>query len=128
MLLLIAVLGEKVVGRKAILKSLAGKQGFPSEYDFYRLLDGSSERKLQVPAYTRGTLSDIGLATALAPLNIMEFAAGEEPVLKAGDSWQVLELEVALDSSAVVHVCSLEHLPWVRAPRVARQRVGPDTQ
>ena len=38
---LIAVLGEKDAGRKAILKAVAGKQGVSSEYDIDRLLDGS---------------------------------------------------------------------------------------
>ena len=109
---LIAVLGEKDAGRKAISKALAGKQGFSSEYDIERLLDGSSDGKLQVPTYMRGTLADIGLATALAPLNIFEIVAGEEPLLMAEDSWQDLEFEVALDSGAVVHVCSLEDCPW----------------
>ena len=69
---LIAVLGEKDAGRRAILKALAGKQGFSYEIDVERLLDGSSRRKLQVPAYMRGTLADIGLAPALAPLNIFD--------------------------------------------------------
>ena len=88
------------------MKALVGKQGFSFEYDVERLLDGSPDRKLQVPAYTRGTLADVGLATALAPLNIFEIVAGEKPLLMAGDSWQ--DLEFALDSGAVVHVCSLE--------------------
>ena len=69
---LIGVLGEKDAGRTAILKALVGKRGLSPEYDIERLLDGSSDRKLQVPAYVRGTLSDIGLATALAPLTILE--------------------------------------------------------
>ena len=59
----------------------------------------------------RGTLADIGLATALAPLNIFENVAGEEPLLMAGGSWQELEFEVGLDSGAVVHICSLEGCP-----------------
>ena len=74
---LIAVLGEKDAGRKAILKALAGKQGFSSEYDVERLFDGPSDRKLQVPAYMRGILADIVLATALAPLAMFEIVAGE---------------------------------------------------
>ena len=129
---LIAVLGDKDTGRNAILKAPAGKQGFLSKYDLGRLLDGSSERELRVPAYMRGTLSDIGLATAPAPLDIMEVVAGEKPFLMAGDSWRDLDFEVALDSGAVVHVCSLEDClstfaRWkTRAPRVARQQVMPD--
>ena len=121
---LTAVLGEKDAGRKAILKALAGKQGFASECDIDRLLDGSSERKLHVPAYMRGTLSDIGLATAPAPLNILEVAAGEEPLLMAGDSWQGLEFEVALDSGTVLHVCSLEDCPGYAVQESPGSRVG----
>ena len=77
MLQLIAVLGKKDASRKAILKALAGKQGFSSEYDIE-------------PAYMRRTLADIGLSTALSPLSILEVAAGEESLLMVGDSWRDL--------------------------------------
>jgi hypothetical protein len=59
----------------------------------------------------RNTLQDIGLAGALAPLNIMTMLPGDGAVLTADDAWQDLEFEVALDSGAVVHVCSLEDCP-----------------
>ena len=87
-------MGENDAGRKAILKALAGKQGFSSGYDVERLLDGSSDRKLHVPAYMRGTLADIGLAPALAPLNIFEIVAGEEPLLMAGTPGKISSLRL----------------------------------
>ena len=74
-------------------------------------MNGTSERRLQVPAYLRNVLSDIGLSDAIAPLNIFEVVGGAEPLLLAGDTWNDLEFEVALDSGAVVHVCSPEDCP-----------------
>ena len=59
----------------------------------------------------RNVLSDIGLGDAIAPLNLFEVVGGDEPLLLAGDSWSDLEFEVALDSGAVVHVCSPEDCP-----------------
>ena len=64
-----------------------------------------------MPAYLRNVLSDIGLSDAIAPLNLFEVVGGAEPLLLAGDTWNDLEFEVALDSGAVVHVCSPEDCP-----------------
>ena len=72
---LISILGEKDAGRNAILQALAQKQGFSQE-DVEEIQSGASQKKLQVPAYMRGVLSDIGLAGALAPLNVMEVIGG----------------------------------------------------
>lgn len=108
---LIAALGNKDSGRRAILKAMALKQGMFSDEDVDALINGSSERRLQVPAYLREVLRDIGLGETLAPLNLFEILAADEPLLMAGDSWSDLEFEVALDSGAVVHVCAPEDCP-----------------
>ena len=55
-------------------------------------------------------MCSIGLQGALAPLNIIT-ALDPEPILTAGNDWSDLEFEVALDSGAVVHVCSLDDCP-----------------
>ena len=70
-----------------------------------------SERRLHVPAYLRNVLQDIGLGETVAPLNLFEIVAADEPLLMAGDSWSDVEFEVALDSGAVVHVCAPEDCP-----------------
>ena len=90
---------------------MALKQGMFSDEDVDDLLNGSSERRLQVPAYLRDVLRAIGLGETLAPLNLFEIVAADEPLLMAGDSWSDLEFEVALDSGAVVHVCAPEDCP-----------------
>ena len=62
---LIAALGEKDSGHRAILKAMAMKQGMFSDQDVDDLLDGSSDRRIHVPAYLRNVLQDIGLGEAL---------------------------------------------------------------
>ena len=47
----------------------------------------------------------------MAPLNLFEIVGGSEPLLMAGDSWSDFEFELALDSGAVVYVCSFEDCP-----------------
>ena len=75
-------------------------------------MSGTAERRLQVPAYFRNLLGDIGLGNALAPLNLFEVSGGDEsPLLMSGPFLSDLEFEEALDSGAVVHVCSLEDCP-----------------
>ena len=83
---LIAALGEKDSGRRAILKAMALKQGMFSDQDVDDLLNGSSERRLHVPAYLRDVLQDIGLGETLA-LSLFEIVVADEPLLMAGDSW-----------------------------------------
>ena len=46
-------------------------------------------------------------------------------LLLAGDSWSDLEFEVALDSGAVVHVCSLEDCPGYSLEESPGSRSGP---
>jgi hypothetical protein len=107
---LIAALGEKHAGRVAIVKALAGKQGMAMD-EAESLAEGHSDQRLRVPSYMRDTLREIGLGDTLAPLNVMEVVGGATEVLVADDAWHDLEFEVALDSGAVVHVCSLEDCP-----------------
>ena len=83
---LIAALGNKDSGRRAILKAMALKQGMFSDEDVDALINGSSERRLQVPAYLREVLRDIGLGETLAPMNLFEILAANEPLLMAFSS------------------------------------------
>ena len=88
---LIAALGNKNSGRRAILFAMAAKQGVSSEQDIDDLMNGTSERRLQVPAYLRNVLGDIGLSDAIAPQNLFEVVGGAEPLFLAGDTWSDLE-------------------------------------
>ena len=108
---LISALGSRDSGRRAILTATAAQQGVSSDQEIDDLMSGTAERRLQVPAYLRNVLSDIGLGDATSSLNLFEVIGGDELLLKAGHTWSDLEFEVALDSGAVVHVCSLEDCP-----------------
>ena len=108
---LIAALGEKDSGRRAIPKAMAVKRGMFSDQDVDDLLDGSSERRSHAPAYLRKVLQDIGFGEVIAPLNLFEIVPADEPLLMAGGSWSDPEFKVALDSGAVVHVCLPEDCP-----------------
>ena len=108
---LTAAFGEKDSGRRAILNAVAMKQGMISDQDVDDFFDVSSKRRIQVPGYLQNVLRDIGLGEVMAPLNLFEIAAVDEPLLVAGDSSSDIEFEVALDSGAVVHVCALEDCP-----------------
>ena len=107
---LIAALGEKHAGRHAILRALALRQDF-SEQEITMLQEGSTSRKLRVPAYMWSTLADMGLSESIVPLNIMEVAAGSGEVLMAGDAWADIEFEVALDSGSTDNVCHKADAP-----------------
>ena len=50
-------------------------------------------------------MCEIGLQKALAPINLFEIRE-KDALFVAGDAWTDIEFEVALDSGAVVHVCS----------------------
>ena len=108
---LIAALGNKDSGCRAILSAMAAKQGVSSEQDIDDLLSGTAKRRLQVPAYLRNVLSDIGLGDSIAPLNLFKLVGDAKPLLLGSDSWSALDFEVALDSGAVVHVRSPEDCP-----------------
>ena len=57
-------------------------------------------------------MCEIGLHGALAPINIMTtIEKGDASILMAGEAWNDLEFEVALDSGAVIHVCSPADCP-----------------
>ena len=109
---LISALGELGSGRRAVLKAIAEKQGITDKFDLDRLEDGTAEVKLQVPSHLRAVLCEIGLHTALAPINVMTLLE-DEAVFAAdlGGHWTDMEFEVALDSGAVIHVCSPADCP-----------------
>ena len=48
---------------------------------------------------------EIGLHCAIAPVNVMEIVE-TQAILMAIEEWNDLGFEVALDSGAVIHVCS----------------------
>ena len=87
------------------------------------LADGSSGQKLCVPARLRSALIEIGLQGALAPINLFEVHV-KDPVFLAGDAWTDLEFEVALDSGAVVLVCSPRDCPGYVLVESAGSRRG----
>ena len=90
---------------------MAAKQGIDSEAA-EDILDGRSDRKIHVPAYLRSTLQDIGLGEVMAPLNLFKIVGpADEPLRMAGNHWDDIEFEVALDSGAVVHVCAPKDCP-----------------
>ena len=79
--LIAALGGNKDRGRRAILSAMAATQGVSSEQDIDDLLSGTAKRRLQVPAYLRSVLSDIGLGDAIAPLNLFELVGGADRLL-----------------------------------------------
>ena len=103
--------------------AVAKRQGFASDQELDDLADGSSGQKLCVPAHLRSALIEIGLQGALVPINL--FAVREkDPVFLAGDAWTDLEFEVAIDSGAVVHVCSPQDCPGYVLEESAGSRRG----
>ena len=78
-----------------------------------RLASGKAnpEERLKVPAHLRGALCEIGLHEALLPVNLITVAVGSAPLLVADEVWNDIEFEVALDSGAVIHVCSPDDCP-----------------
>ena len=55
-------------------------------------------------------MCEIGLHCAMAPINVME-TLETQAILMANEEWNDLEFEVALDSGAVIHVCSPTDCP-----------------
>ena len=82
---LISALGNRDSGRRAILAAMDAKQGVSSNQEIDDLMSGTAERRLQVPAYLRNVLSDIGFGDAIASLNLFEVVGGAELLLLAGE-------------------------------------------
>ena len=74
------------------------------------MIQGESERKVEVPAGLREAFHGIGLSHVMAPIHLLT-AQGGDQILMAADAWEDLEFEVALDSGSVVHVCALGDCP-----------------
>ena len=106
---LIVALGSAKSGKLAILKAVAERLGIVDEDEMHKMMEGTSDTKLQVPHELRPALETIGLGRSLAPINLFEILE-QEQILNI-ETWQDLEFEVALDSGAVVHVCSLDDTP-----------------
>ena len=64
---LISALGGKDGGRRAILKAMAVKQGISSDQDIDDIMNGSAERRLQVPAYLRNVMKILVWARSWLP-------------------------------------------------------------
>ena len=106
---LIDMLGQTGTGKRAVVKTIAAKQGIDDEDELEKLYAGQSQQKLHVPRGLRSTLQDIGLGSLLAPVNIL--TAMEPQSILVNEAWKDMEFEVALDSGSVVHVCSTDDCP-----------------
>ena len=71
----------------------------------------------------REPLRDIGLGELLAPINLITVQETAE-ILVNEEAWKDIEFEVALDSGAVVHVCSMEDCPGYRVGESPGSRRG----
>ena len=105
---LIVALGSLKSGKKTILKAVAERLGITDDEEIQSMVEGKSETKLRVPRDLRSALVGVGLGPSLEPLNLFDVI--EKDQILAAD-WSDLEFEVALDSGAVVHVCSLDDTP-----------------
>ena len=111
---LIVALGEGGEGRMAILKAVAERQGVVGEKALQRLVSGKArpDERLRVPGHLRSAMCEIGLHEALVPMNVITVLEKEgDSLLLADEAWSDLEVEVALDSGAVIHVCSPDDCP-----------------
>jgi len=112
---LIVALGENDKGRMAILKAVAERQGIVGETALQELISGRAkpEDRLRVPSHLRVAMCEIGLHEALLPINVITTVEkdGGSPLLIADEAWTDIEFEVALDSGAVIHVCSTDDCP-----------------
>ena len=110
---LIVALGENDGGKMAILRAIAERQGVTEESALQKLVSGRAhpDERLKVPSHLRGALCEIGLHEALVPINIITVADDDVPLLVAEEAWSDIDFEVALDSGAVIHVCSPADTP-----------------
>ena len=107
---LINALGESGAGRRAVLKAVAERQGVDDPSELEKLYEGKSDIKLQVPPNLRAAMTEIGLGSALMPVNLITVQETQH-ILVNEEAWKDLEFEVALDSGSVVHVCSTDDCP-----------------
>jgi hypothetical protein len=108
---LIDMLGRTGMGKRAVVKAIATKQGISDEDELEKLYAGKSDQKLSVPRSLRATMQSIGLGELLAPVNILTATEPQHILVNDNGDWKDLEFEVALDSGSVVHVCSMEDCP-----------------
>ena len=120
---LISALGGSNAGRRAILQAVAEKQGIENPDVIEEMMHGDSDQRLEVPLGLRDAFRSIGLEHVMTPINLITASAGAQ-VLTAGDSWEDLEFEVALDSGSVVHVCALGDCPGYLLQDSPGSRVG----
>ena len=124
---LISALGGSNAGRRAILQAVAERQGIDDPDVIEEMMHGGSDQKVEVPIGLRDAFRSIGLDHVMTPVNLITASAGAQ-VLTAGDSWEDLEFEVALDSGSVVHVCALADCPGYLLQDSPGSRVGQQFQ
>ena len=107
---MIEALGKHGSGKRAVVKALAARQGIVDEDQLELLYSGSPGVKLKVPSLLRQALEKVGLGNVLAPVNILT-VAGPAEILVNTAVWEDIELEVALGSGSVVHVCAPRDIP-----------------
>jgi hypothetical protein len=109
---LIVALGDSDSGKMAILKAIAERHGVVDDESLRKLASGEApdSDRLHVPGHLRVAMCEIGLHCAMAPINVME-TLETQAILMANEDWNDLEFEVALDSGAVIHVCSPTDCP-----------------
>ena len=64
---------------------------------------------MRVPSHLRIAMCEIALHEALLPINVVTTV--ENSLLIADEACSDIEFEVALDSGAVIHVCSPDDCP-----------------
>ncbi len=109
---LIVALGDSDSGKMAILKAIAERHGVVDDESLRKLASGEApdSDRLHVPGHLRVAMCEIGLHCAMAPINVME-TLETQAILMANEDWNDLEFEVALESGAVIHVCSPTDCP-----------------
>ena len=78
----------------------------------WRLASGEAltQERLRLPSRLRGALCEISWHCVIAPVNVME-TVETQAILMANEEWNDLDFEVALDSGAVIHICSPSDCP-----------------
>ena len=78
---------------------------------------------MKASKYVRQTMIDVGLESAFALVNMPTFAEPEQ-VRLSDEACKDLEFEAALNSGAVVHVCSVDDVPGYRVGESPGSRRG----
>ena len=99
-------LADPNAANEAVLRVAAQCSGITNPDEIKRVVARSSSAKLVVPKQLRELMLEMGIGHQLKPVNLFTIQDDPTAVLLADSAWQDVEFEVALDSGAVVHVCS----------------------